>query len=161
MGTNFYRIPSEEEMIKRHVKLYEDVRKIKLTPSSIERGFNEPINEDSWESENVWDKFVDGTRVHLGKRSVGWKFLWNFNKNEHYSNKEELLEFIRSGRVVDEYGQEIHVEEFIEMALTWGQNGWDANSYYEEYPTHRNPYFDDSKEEYVDGLRVSDSVDFS
>jgi len=160
MGTNFYRIPSEEEMIKRHVKLYEDVRKIKLTPSNIERGFNEPINEDRWECENVWDKFVDGTKVHLGKRSSGWKFLWNFNNDKYYKDKESLLEFIRSGRIVNEYSEELDVEEFIEMSLSWGEDdGWDLETYYEENPTHRSPY--GKPERYVDGLRISDSVDFS
>jgi len=147
-------------MTKRHVKLYEDVRKIKLTPSSIERGFNEPINEDSWECENVWDKFVDGTKVHLGKRSSGWKFLWNFNNDKYYKDKESLLEFIRSGRIVNEYSEELNVEEFIEMSLSWGEDdGWDLETYYEENPTHRSPY--GKPERYVDGLRISDSVDFS
>lgn len=147
-------------MIKRHVKLYEDVRKIKLTPSNIERGFNKPINEDSWECENVWDKFVDGTKVHLGKRSSGWKFLWNFNNDKYYKDKESLLEFIRSGRIVNEYSEELDVEEFIEMSLSWGEDdGWDLETYYEENPTHRSPY--GKPERYVDGLRISDSVDFS
>jgi hypothetical protein len=147
-------------MIKRHVKLYEDVRKIKLTPSNIERGFNKPINEDSWECENVWDKFVDGTKVHLGKRSSGWKFLWNFNNDKYYKDKESLLEFIRSGRIVNEYSEELNVEEFIEMSLSWGEDdGWDLETYYEENPTHRSPY--GKPERYVDGLRISDSVDFS
>ena len=147
-------------MIKRHVKLYEDVRKIKLTPFNIERGFNQPISEDSWESENVWDKFVDGTRVHLGKRSSGWKFLWNFNNDNYYKDKESLLEFIRSGRIVNEYSEELDVEEFIEMSLSWGEDdGWDLETYYEENPTHRSPY--GKPERYVDGLRISDSVDFS
>jgi hypothetical protein len=147
-------------MIKRHVKLYEDVRKIKLTPSNIERGFNKPINEDSWECENVWDKFVDGTKVHLGKRSSGWKFLWNFNNDKYYKDKESLLEFIRSGRIVNEYSEELDVEEFIEMSLSWGEDdGWDLETYYKENPTHRSPY--GKPERYVDGLRISDSVDFS
>ena len=147
-------------MIKRHVKLYEDVRKIKLTPSNIERGFNKPINEDSWECENVWDKFVDGTKVHLGKRSSGWKFLWNFNNDKYYKDKESLLEFIRSGRIVNEYSEELNVEEFIEMSLSWGEDdGWDLETYYKENPTHRSPY--GKPERYVDGLRISDSVDFS
>ena len=159
MGSNFYRIPKEEEMTKRHVQLYEDVRRIKLTPSNIENEFKEPI-EDSWETQSVWDKFIDGTKIHLGKRSAGWKFLWNFNENKHYSNKEDLLNFLRSGRIVDEYGSEENVEEFIEMSLTWGQNGWDESTYIEDNPSHKNPHFIE-REKYVDGLRVSSSTEFS
>jgi|TARA_R110000803_G_C11828169_1_gene302896 hypothetical protein len=159
MGSNFYRIPKEEEMTKRHVQLYEDVRRIKLTPSNIENEFKESI-EDSWETQSVWDKFIDGTKIHLGKRSAGWKFLWNFNENKHYSNKEDLLNFLRSGRIVDEYGSEENVEEFIEMSLTWGQNGWDESTYIEDNPSHKNPHFIE-REKYVDGLRVSSSTEFS
>ena len=159
MGSNFYRIPKEEEMTKRHVQLYEDVRRIKLTPSNIENEFKESI-EGSWETESVWDKFVGGTKIHLGKRSAGWKFLWNFNENKHYSNKEDLLNFLRSGRIVDEYGSEENVEEFIEMSLTWGQNGWDESTYIEDNPSHKNPHFIE-REKYVDGLRVSSSTEFS
>tara|TARA_R110000751_G_scaffold96881_1_gene188774 strand:+ start:399 stop:878 length:480 start_codon:yes stop_codon:yes gene_type:complete len=159
MGSNFYRIPKEEEMTKRHVQLYEDVRRIKLTPSNIKNEFKESI-ENSWETESVWDKFIDGTKIHLGKRSAGWKFLWNFNENKHYSNKEDLLNFLRSGRIVDEYGSEENVEEFIEMSLTWGQNGWDESTYIEDNPSHKNPHFIE-REKYVDGLRVSSSTEFS
>ena len=159
MGSNFYRIPKEEEMTKRHVQLYEDVRRIKLTPSNIENEFKESI-EDSWETQSVWDKFIDATKIHLGKRSAGWKFLWNFNENKHYSNKEDLLNFLRSGRIVDEYGSEENVEEFIEMSLTWGQNGWDESTYIEDNPSHKNPHFIE-REKYVDGLRVSSSTEFS
>jgi hypothetical protein len=74
---------------------------------------------------------------------MGWKFCWNFHKEKYYKDKESLLNFIRSGRVMDEYGEEMNVEEFITMALEWGQpNGLVAD-----------------KE--VDGLRVSSSTEFS
>jgi len=159
MGTNYYKIPSEEEMVKRHDQLIEDVSKIELTPSNIESGFHESI-EDSWGTESVWDKFTSETNIHLGKRSMGWKFLWNFNKDKYYTNKEELLEFIRGGRVVDEYGEEVDIEEFIEMSLTWGQNGWDESTYIEDNPSHKNSHFTE-KEKYVDGLRVAPYTEFS
>ncbi len=153
-------------MTKRHVKLYEDVRRIKLTPLNIETQFQESI-EDSWETQSVWDKFIDGSNIHLGKRSIGWQFSWNFHKEKYYTNKEELLEFIRSGRVVDEYGSEIEVEEFIEMALNWGQpNGHFVGEEYmvKEYDEKgiNRPMFSGSEyfDSEVDGLRVSSSVDF-
>jgi len=50
----------------------------------------------------------------LGKRSSGWKFLWNWNDSKYYKTKEELFEFIRSGRVVNEYGDQMDQEEFIQ-----------------------------------------------
>ena len=94
---------------------------------------------------------------------MGWKFCWNFNDNEYYSNKEELLKFIRKGRVVDEYGEQIDVEEFIEMALNWGEpDGWVADKAYFE-SMERSSFFnnEDYYDKEIDGLRVSSSTDFS
>ena len=148
MGTNYYRIPSVEEMEKRKQELINNINSIDISQLSIE-------------SNSIWDLFTDGTNIHLGKRSSGWKFLWNFNDKKFYSNKEELLNFIRIGRVIDEYGKEMDVEEFITMALVWGQpDGYDHEKYRREHP--RQYHYDfEVKEEYIDGLRVSPSTQFS
>ena len=60
------------------------------------------------------------------------------------------------------YGELMDQEEFIQMALEWGQeDGWDIETYYKEYPD-RNPFILNRKhEEYLDGLRVSTSTEFS
>jgi hypothetical protein len=117
MGTNYYRIPSVEEMEKRKQELIDNINSIDISPSSIERKFATIQKENDWDNYSIWDLFTDGTNIHLGKRSSGWKFLWNFNDKNFYSNKEELLNFIRTGRVIDEYGKEMDVEDFITMAL--------------------------------------------
>ena len=125
----------------------------------IEKGF------ERW---SAWDEFIDGLKIHIGKRSSGWKFLWNFQDGKFYTNKEELLKFIRSGRIVDEYGELQDTEEFIKMALEWGQpDGYKLNQeYFDEQskdPNHR-PIFSDMSNYYdkeIDGLRVSSSVEFS
>jgi hypothetical protein len=162
MGTNFHRIPTEAEMLDKRQKLIDAVMNIDLSPSQIERNFGVE-QEGSWEYHTCWDNFTDGTNIHLGKRSGGWKFCWNFNDNKYYSNKEELLAFIRSGRVVDEYGDEQDVEKFIEMALNWGEP--DGLVFDEEYENNKtNPsYFHGPKywDTLIDGLRVSTSTEFS
>jgi hypothetical protein len=165
MGTNYTRIPLASEMDERKFKLIEDVTKLEFSPYNIEMEFNLPM-EDSFDRESIWDKFINGTNVHLGKRSSGWKFCWNFNKNKYYSNKEELLSFIRSGRVVDEYGEEQDVEEFIKMALEWGEpDGLVANEDFrkEQRLKGMGSFFNDPKYDdlIIDGLRVSSSTDFS
>jgi hypothetical protein len=64
--------------------------------NSIEQGFRYIDNpNDEWSSLSPWDEFIDGTNVHLGKRSSGWKFCWNFHKEKYYKDKESLLNFIR------------------------------------------------------------------
>lgn len=167
MGTNYYRIPTAEEMESRKSRLQRDIEKMTMSPSDIERGFPfiDPFKE-SWEIVSPWDIFRDGTSIHLGKRSGGWKFCWNFHNNKHYSNKEELLSFIRSGRIVDEYGEEWNVEEFITMALEWGQpDGWVVNEEYrrdQRSKGHGMFWLDNEKYDdlIIDGLRVSTSTDF-
>lgn len=162
MGTNYYRIPKHEEMVIRKEKLIKDVESLVLTPQNIGVRFNKNF-EYQWETETPWDTFINDTKIHLGKRSGGWKFCWNFHNNKYYSNKEELLEFIRSGRVINEYCDEIDNEEFIKMALNWGQpNGlvFDVNyrKNNKEGLYWDNPKYDDL---IIDGLRVSRSTEFS
>ena len=162
MGTNFYRIPTSSEMNERNQKLTRRLQELDLWNPSM--AFNEfrfiDNPEDEWSKMNPWDEFVKDSSIHLGKRSGGWKFSWNFHNNKYYSNKEELFKFIRSGRIVDEYGVQIDCEEFIKMTLEWCQDGWDTQTYYEQNPTTN--YIDYSKyhDIYVDGLRVSSSTDF-
>lgn len=164
MGTNYYRIPTEAEMVARKRQLLYDIENIELSPFNIGRQFKLE-KKDSWDSETPWDVFVESIAVHLGKRSGGWKFLWNFHKNKYYSNKEELLKFIHSGRVVDEYGEELNVEEFIKMALEWGQP--DGKVVDETYRKERKmqgigDFFLDAMYDdiFIDGLRVSFSTEF-
>lgn len=165
MGTNYYRIPTESEIETRKEQLLARVHEMPVTPSFIENDFRFIENpNDEWSSLSPWDEFVEGTSIHLGKRSSGWRFCWNFNDNKFYQDKESLLEFIRSGRVVDEYGQEMNVEEFITMALEWGQpDGLIADEEYFNTTNHHswmsNP--SDYYDRIIDGLRVSSSTEFS
>ena len=84
-------------------------------------------------------------------------------KKKNHVSEEELFEFIRSGCIIDEYGKEITPDEFIEMATTWGVDGYDSRTYYKENPSHIVAWIDLDKyhDTYVDELRVSNSTDFS
>ncbi len=165
MGTNYYRVPTNEEMETRKQTLIGFVNNLELTPANIEGGFKFISPRKEWEWFSPWEMFLEDTNIHLGKRSHGWKFCWNFHNDKYYDDKETLLEFIRSGRVVDEYGEEQDVEEFITMALEWGEpNGMVLNEEYRKQQRLKgvgsffdNPKYDDR---IVDGLRVSSSNDF-
>lgn len=166
MSTNYYRIPTEDEIKVKHNQLQIDILNMDLSVSSIKSEFRVTI-DDQWNGENPWEMFMDNMNVHLGKRSSGWKFCWNFHNNKYYSNKEELLSFIRSGRVICEYGNEQNVEEFIEMAFNWGEpDGYVLNEEYRRKQRQKglgyhwivdNESYDDK---IIDGLRVSSSTDF-
>jgi len=166
MGTNYYRIPKASELEKKKERLKAQIDAMPITPGDVERAFRYIDNpEDGWSPLNPWDEFIEGTSIHLGKRSGGWKFCWNFHKDEYYKDKESLLEFIRSGQVVDEYGAEWDVEEFITMALEWGQpNGLVADKTYFDTTTNHHRWMSNPEKYYdreIDGLRVSSSTEFS
>jgi hypothetical protein len=139
------------------------IEQMSMTPANIESEFGF-IEKGTWDRTSPWGEFIEGTSIHLGKRSGGWKFIWNFHDKKYYSNKEELLTFIRTGRVVDEYGTEVDVEEFIKEALNWGQP--DGNVFNEEYvrKNYQERGYNPGPEHYdkiIDGLVVSSSTDFS
>jgi beta-xylosidase len=164
MGTNFYRIPKSKEMLERHQRLCDRVSRLDwFDVSLIGRNFatiKDKNSEFEWDKQNPWDEFLNEVNIHLGKRSGGWKFCWNFHNNKYYSNKEELLKYIRSGRVVDEYGVLQDTEEFIEMALSW--DGLVADEDYFK-KNEKSIWFDWRRhvDKIIDGLRVSSSVEFS
>ena len=165
MSTNYYKIPKASEVRIKYLDLVEKINGLDIwSPDNIMNEFRDI--EKGFERWSAWDEFIDGLKIHIGKRSSGWKFLWNFQDNKYYTNKEELLNFIRSGRIVNEYGELQDTEEFIKMALEWGQpNGYVYNKNYMDEQSklaHYKPFTDMSKfyDKEIDGLRVSSSVEF-
>jgi len=167
MGTNFYRVPTEAEMLERKKRLEERISKLEMSATLVANGFRVvETNGNPWENIDPWHEFEKEACIHLGKRSGGWKFLWNFNDNRFYTNKEELLDYIRNGRVVDEYGTEQNVEEFIEMALNWcAEDGLVFDEAYEkkqlEEDPNRHVWGPSHYDLEIDGLRVCRVTDFS
>ena len=163
MGTNYRRIPKSEVIRNKQAKLTERVVKLDTSElSDIGAGFR-TIGK-GWDMMSPWDEFIEGMDIHLGKRSSGWKFCWNFHENKYYSNKDELIEFILSGRIVNEYGEEtINPQDFLDMAFEWGQP--DGLSVNEEYykSKEQDSFFNDPKyyDTIIDGLCVSSSTEFS
>lgn len=167
MSTNYYKIPKANEVREKYLTLVEEINNLDIwSPDNIYNEFR--TTEKGFERWSPWDVFLDNMKIHIGKRSSGWKFLWNFQNNKYYSNKEELLKFIRSGRIIDEYGELQDTEEFIKMALEWGQpDGYKLNKeYFDEQSklAHYRPIFSNMSDYYdkeIDGLRVSSSAEFS
>ena len=165
MGINYYRIPKVDDVNRSYQKFMSRLQEMdRWDPTQILNGYRFIDGpEDEWSSMTPWDEFTNDMSIHLGKRSMGWKFCWNFHDGKYYTNKEELLDFIRKGKVVDEYGETIEVDEFIEMALSWGEpDGWVADKEYFE-SMERSSFFnnEDYYDKEIDGLRVSSSTDFT
>ena len=158
MGTNFYAriIPSKS-------------RKEKLKKLIDEDCFDD-IKEEVADMYNRSDDFHENHgEIHLGKRSGGWKFLFNPNYERYYSlTKESLMNFLKREDVIiySEYFsfkenakyskykytddpnscKEEYLwtaEQFMDMATNWGYNNpeaWDGESY-EKYEREKNPSY--------------------
>jgi hypothetical protein len=159
MGTNYSRIPKSKDIAYKHALMVEKIMKLDIWDAfNVNNHFR--VIENGWDRLSPWDEFTNELTVHLGKRSSGWKFCWNFHDGKYYNNKEELFEFIRSGRVVDEYGELIDNEEFIEMALNW--DGMIANEeYFKNNGNHHSFDWRKYEDKVIDGLRVSSATEFS
>lgn len=164
MGTNFYRIPKASDIDHRVDKLMNRILNMSKEPETIQSGFRYIKNtEDTWSMLSPWDEFTKDMRIHLGKRSAGWKFCWNFHNNKYYSNKQELIDFVLNGRIVDEYGQEHNPQEFLDMAFEWCQpDGLIGDrGYFEKKERYHSINMEHHFDHVIDGLRVSSSTEFS
>jgi len=162
MSTNYFRIPKPSEVRVKYLDLVEQINGLDIwSPNNIRNDFR--TIERGFDNLSPWDVFLEDMKIHIGKRSSGWKFLWNFQDNKFYTNKEELLSFIRSGRVVNEYGEIQNTEEFIKMALEWGQpDGCVLNQeYVDKHKSNHLSYISSYYDKEVDGLRVSSHTEFS
>lgn len=96
MGTNFYMMTKSKKLVEKHF------------PCEYE----------------IVDTPYFGYEIHIGKRSCGWKPLFQEHKNA-YDSVEGMKEFIRkhqkSIRIFDEYCREFTLEELEDELITWGE----------------------------------------
>lgn len=110
MGTNYYFIPKRDDDA--------DVKKA-----------HELVDRRQWEE---LAELVDAmsTKIHIGKSSYGWQFLFNYNNGKYYeATKASIDKFLRSdGKLVDEYGEEKDVDDFWKM-VDKKKDGLDSEKY--------------------------------
>lgn len=99
---------------------------------------------------------INNKRIHIGKKSIGWKFLWNWNNGKYYNSKKDMMEFIKSGSIIDDSENEYHPNDFLDMAKNWEKEGMDLESYWEINKPTCMPFSHEAKdhEYYIDDLRV-------
>ena len=139
MSTNFYArriIPSENGKATGGYIMSEDME------NAIESDVSKFDSIDQYVSE--------GNEIHLGKRSAGWKFIWNpnvYRVNDSWDftyplTKQGIADFLnQEGMVInDEYGRMYKPDEFWEMAFNWCVDGLDAKEYYTN-PNYKAGYY--------------------
>lgn len=95
MGTNFYMITTNKKLTETY---FPDEYTLTDTP-------------------------YFGYEIHIGKRSAGWKPLFEEHKNA-YDSVEAMKKFIQDHaddiRIFDEYHREFSLEELEDELITWG-----------------------------------------
>ena len=168
MGTNYYAriIPKEEDNQKLIDAINDD-----------KDDLIEDLASELYGNRNEYTR--KGNKIHLGKRSSGWKFLWNPNVIKYWSidhetkecvsvvkydyvyplTKQGITDFCNRKDVVItyEYGTIYDSEEFLEMAFSWGQpDGYTGKTYEESHKEdsgYKNYYW---SEKYQRGMHTKD-----
>lgn len=154
MGTNFYAhvIPTKKK--REEIKEALDRGNFNEITQLVNRTYGE---YSEWDGKSEMEPCGI---IHLGKRSGGWKFLWNPNvyviRHGHYNEdrdwiidpntgyylypltKKGIKAFIdrKDVKIYDEYGDIQDKEKFFEEAINWttwkGKEAWDSDSYHRE-----------------------------
>lgn len=116
MGTNIYAIhKNPEELVD-----YEEL--LKLT------------KEHNWQKINEWhnctEEKITKNIIHIGKRSGGWKFIFNHNNWKYYNHtKESITNFLKECyKLENEYGDPLTIEDFWK-GVESNKDGIDGKSY--------------------------------
>lgn len=140
MGTNFYaRIIPKKEDIKRVHRIIDGY----LTGNTFE--IDDDILKDAVQ------------KIHLGKRSSGWQFLWQANPKYYQDNLESIKEFLSQDDVIiyNEYEERFTLEKFLDEEI--GYCLYNNPEYFmngRQYVEKHNESFDDFGEWTTeDGLR--------
>ena len=94
-------------------------------------------------------------RVHLGKRSHGWQFLWDYHDGRYFkANLESIKKFLKDKIIFDENKEVFSLDQFLNEEIADYLYNTDGKLYdcVELLPSY---YF------ISDGLRFSKSEDFS
>lgn len=66
-----------------------------------------------------------GYEIHIGKRSLGWKPLFETHKKA-YNSVTEMKQFIKEHcediKIFDEYGEQFSLDGLQEELIDWGEN---------------------------------------
>lgn len=85
--------------------------------------------------------------IHIGKRSGGWKFLWDAHYFKYFEpSKDALMKWLQSGQILDENGDEFTFDEFINEEIQgFIDKGYDIESYKDDHPDERDFFCYDSR----------------
>lgn len=109
------------------------------------------------EIQNNADRFIKciPEEIHLGKRSAGWQFLWDYHNGKYFKpTLKSIKDFLKDKEIYDEYDRYFTLDQFINDEL-------DQFLYKNE--THNDGMNSEYSTQYFisDGLRFSKFENFS
>lgn len=115
MGTNFYKVLKPKYTKKQKAEI---TKKINEQTKKLKDYFNDNNYIDKYDIEDYYEMLKEfcPVRVHLGKRSGGWQFLWNHNNEKYYKKTlQSIREFLDTdnGFIIDEYGERFTTDQFL------------------------------------------------
>ena len=121
MGTNFYYIrpipQSKKTEMKSRIDEINNIEDLYEMITDVLEPHVDPTTED-----NVYN-------IHIGKRSGGWQFLFSLAISDYCESltKEGILDWLRTGIIVDEYGEKYTPEQFWKECVDDCSNGKISN----------------------------------
>lgn len=154
MGTNFYLRKKVSNKDKEELLSYLDSKYAELRKQINTNPYGLRYALDDFYYEVTSDLCPYNNDIHIGKRSAGWQFLWDYHGGKYYrASLEDIKKFLSNPdyEIVDEYGETFTFEQFfneeVGKSLYEGKNGLEEGL---------SSYFFIS-----DGLRFSNYEDFS
>lgn len=120
MGTNFYlrkKISNKdkEELLSCLDSKYVELRKqINANPYGLRYALDDFCYEVTNDSCSYYND------IHIGKRSAGWQFLWDYHKGRYFeANLESIKKFLSNPlyEIIDEYGEVFTLEQFFDKEI--------------------------------------------
>lgn len=137
MGTNYYLCPiiKEEELKKLSNSLKECKTLYELKNS---------IHE-------ITDYKKD--RIHIGKSSYGWQFLFNLNIESYVPtiSRNNIDKWLTTGIIFDEYDNKVDRKDFWKIVDS-KKDSMDYNEYYKNFPEDCDYR---GYDQHIDGLRFT------
>lgn len=121
MGTNFYA--------KRKINTQEK--------KEIHDQLDKFLSGDIYRHE--FEEFLDSKidEFHLGKRSGGWQFLWEYHEDRYKDSLDSILEYFithKEYEIQDEYGRIFDLDQFINDEIdNTMYEGYNHDSYLKDH----------------------------
>ena len=117
MGTNFYLRKKASNIDKEKILSYLDSEYEKLRKQVSINIYDLDYSLENFCYEIKLNNAPYTEEIHIGKRSYGWQFLWDYHKGKYFeANLESIKKFLSNPlyEIANEYGEVFTLEQFFD-----------------------------------------------